>query len=717
MARINQPRIIFLIISGVPSPLIPSSLPAVAVIIYIIMLYLSIALYLVTALLCMRRLFTTPSLGRFVIAFFLTLTAGNILVVEILHFLRALNNPLLYLFVQLLVCTALALLLLDPAGRIFKEPLPRLGFAFQLKFTLESFLSLLIFAVLGLAFYVGTLAPINNSDSLNTHLPRIYYWLQHASLESWYNPVTTKQVFYPINLSIQGLWLFLLSGSEMTFFLIPWLGLAAAVASIYEISLLLGAQRKAALTAALISLSFPVVLLQSYSYQGDVFTAALVLISILFLLLFHKHGNQSDLYLSILAGVIAVGTKQTAFLYVPVYAIALLLIFIKRFPFRLLLKAAAVALLFFGAFSSFKFIQNFTETRVEEPNMIHSGFWYYLSTLASRPAEEYITNGLRYAYQAVSYDGLQGNLKLNLLAARDGSFKRAAERLAVDLESTRFMRLEEGDVFAYGMRLPVNEDASWFGPLSFTLLPLAAVLSLFGRGRKTRRFYVLFSVLLMLVFIVGQVMLKGEGWGPNRGRHMSIAFLALAPLLAALVPSKKFIGGVIALLLGLASVYLAVSVLLINDARPLVTTSSLYNFLARRVDPVEVSNIVEAQYVSRAQKAIKSLLLTSPDRANILSVDHAERLYYQNTAEAPHLRFVNANLLPDEPLFIYIEDLSVLEYGLFGLNRTRDLHPVASPEDVPSGATLLAAKARLTELPPGFKVIREDEAYWLLVRD
>jgi len=670
------------------------------------MLYLSIALYLVTALLCMRRLFTTPSLGRFVIAFFLTLTAGNILVVEILHFLRALNNPLLYLFVQLLVCTALALLLLDPAGRIFKEPLPRLGFAFQLKFTLESFLSLLIFAVLGLAFYVGTLAPINNSDSLNTHLPRIYYWLQHASLESWYNPVTTKQVFYPINLSIQGLWLFLLSGSEMTFFLITWLGLAAAAASIYEISLLLGAQRKAALTAALISLSFPVVLLQSYSYQGDVFTAALVLISILFLLLFHKHGNQSDLYLSILAGVIAVGTKQTA----------LLLIFIKRFPFRLLLKAAAVALLFFGIFSSLKFIQNFTETRVEEPNMIHSGFWYYLSTLASRPAEEYITNGLRYAYQAVSYDGLQGKLKLNLLAARDGSFKRAAERLAVDLESTRFMRLEEGDVFAYGMRLPVNEDASWFSPLSFTLLPLAAVLALFGRGRKTRRFYVLFSVLLMLVFIVGQVMLKGEGWGPNRGRHMSIAFLALAPLLAALVPTKKFIGGLIAIVLGLASVFLAVSVLLINDARPLITTSSLYNFLARRVDPVDVSNIVEAQYVSRAQKAIKSLLLTSPDRANILSVDRAERLYYQNTAEAPHLRFINANLPPDEPLFIYIEDLSVLEYGLFGLNRTRDLHPVASPEDVPSGATLLAAKARLTAVPPGFTLTAENEAYWLLAR-
>lgn len=681
------------------------------------MLYLSIALYMVMALLFMLRLFRAPSLGRYVIAFFLTLTTGNILVVEIMHFLKTLDNPLLYLFFQLLLCAAAVLLLFDPAGKLFKEPLPRLNIGLHAKFTLESFLSLLILAVLGLALYIGTLGPISNSDSLNTHLPRIFYWLQQGSLESWYNPVTTKQVFYPINLSIQGLWLFLLSGSEMTFFLISWLGLAAVTASIYEIALLLGAPRKAALTAALVSLSFPVVLLQTYSYQGDVFTAALVLISILFLLLFHRDGMHRDLYLSILAGVIAVGTKQTAFLFVPVYGLALLLIFIKRFPFRLLVRAVLAAVIFFAALSSLKFIQNATETRVEEPNMIHSGFWYYLSTLASRPAEEYITNGLRYAYQAMSYDGLNGDLKLNLMTAKDNDFKRVAERTGVDLESSRFMRLEEGDTFAFGERWPVNEDASWFGPLSFTLLPLAAVLALFGRGMKTRRFYMLFSLLLMLIFIVGQVMLKGEGWGPNRGRHMSIAFLALAPLLAALVPGNKVIGGLITLVLSLASVTLSVSVLLINDARPLITTNTLYTHLAKRIDPIDVSNIFEAQYVSRTQKAVDALLLTSPDRASILSGDYADRLFYQNSAEAPHLRFVTSNLPAQEPLYIYIEDLSVLEYGLFGVNRTRTLHPVASPADVPAGAALLAAKARLSELPPGFTLTAEDEGYWLLVRE
>ena len=680
------------------------------------MIYLSTAMYLVIGLLFMQRFFRAPALSRLIMSTFLTLTAGNILVVQILHFLKTVDNPLLYLAVQLLLCAIAGLLLVDPAGRLFKEPLPRLSFGWSRKFTLESFLSLLIFAVLGLALYIGALAPISNSDSLNTHLPRIYYWLQHGSLESWYNPVTTKQIFYPINLSIQGLWLFLLTGSEMTFYLITWLGLAAVVASIYEIALLIDASRTAALSAALITLSFPVVLLQTYSYQGDVFTAALVLISIAFLLLFHKEGNRSDLYLSILAGVIAVGTKQTAFLFVPVYGLALLLNFIKRHPFRLLLKAVLAAMIFFAAFSSLKFIQNATETRVDEPNMIHSGFWYYLSTLASRPADEYITNGMRYAYQAISYDGLQGSLKQNLVATKNANFKLTADRLGVDLESSRYMRLDEGDTFAYDLRWPVNEDASWFGPLSITLLPLAVVLSLFGKGMKTRRFYVLFSVLLMIVFIVGQVMLKGEGWGPNRGRHMSIAFLSLAPLLSALIPGRKVISGLFALVFALASVTLSVSILLINDARPLITTNSLYTFLAKRIDPIEVSNVFEAQYVSRTQKAVNSLLLTSPDRANILTGDYTERLYYQNSIEVPHMRLVNENLPADTPLYIYIEDLSVLEYGLFGINRTRELYPVASPQDAPSDAMLLIAKERMGDFPSGFSLITEDEGYWLVAR-
>jgi len=381
------------------------------------------------------------------------------------------------------------------------------------------------------------------------------------------------------------------------------------------------------------------------------------------------------------------------------------------------LKAALAAVIFFLAFSSLKFIQNATEKKVDEPNMIHSGFWYYLSTLASRPAEEYITNGLRYAYQAISFDGLQGSLKLNWVARKNASFKQTADRLGVDLESSRYMRLEEGDTFAYDLRWPVNEDASWFGPLSITLLPLAVVLSLFGKGMKTRRFYVLFSVLLMLVFIVGQVMLKGEGWGPNRGRHMSIAFLSLAPLLSALIPGRKVISGLIALLFALASVTLSVSVLLINDSRPLITTNSLYTYLAKRIDPIEVSNVFEAQYVSRTQKAVNSLLLTSPDRANILAGDYTERLYYQNSIEVPYMRLINENLPADEPLYIYIEDLSVLEYGLFGINRTRELHPLANPQDAPAGAALLIAKERLSDLPPGFALISEDEAYWLVVRE
>lgn len=80
------------------------------------------------------------------------------------------------------------------------------------------------------------------------------------------------------------------------------------------------------------------------------------------------------------------------------------------------------------------------------------------------------------------------------------------------------------------------------------------------------------------------------------------------------------------------------------------------------------------------------------------------------------MRLVNENLPADTPLYIYIEDLSVLEYGLFGINRTRELYPVANPQDAPSGAALLIAKERMGDLPPGFSLIAEDEGYWLVAR-
>ncbi len=83
------------------------------------------------------------------------------------------------------------------------------------------------------------------------------------------------------------------------------LALIVVVLMIYEIAILLGATPFAALFAALASLCYPVILLQTYSYQGDVFVAALALVSVFFLLRYFRGDQQIDLAFSLLALAVA----------------------------------------------------------------------------------------------------------------------------------------------------------------------------------------------------------------------------------------------------------------------------------------------------------------------------------------------------------------------------------------------------------------------------
>lgn len=679
------------------------------------MIYLSLLIYLALAGLFTLRLFNVLTLSKLTIAFFAVVTLGNILVIELLHFFKALNSPTAFLLVQLVICLVAGVVLIDPTARVFKSRLPRLEFKLPKQHWIEWALSVMILVVLGVALYVGTLSPINNSDSLHTHLPRIYYWIQHGSLQSW-DATAATQVFYPINITLQGAWLFLLSGSEMFLFLAMWLGLAAAAAFIFEIAELLGATRAGALLAALVSLSFPVVLLQTYSYQGDVFVATFILGSAFFLLRYHRDSLPVNLALSLLLAIVSVGAKQTSWLYLPVYLLAVLILILKkRISQRTLLSMLGLAVAFFLCFSSLKFIQNLSETHVQETSMIDPGFIGYLRSMASDPPEKFTTNGLRYLYQSLSPQGFNSNLFFKLDNTRIKLFKAVTSRWNIDLESKKYIPALEDTFFVYDSRWPLNEDGAWFGPLSFTLLTAGMVIALIRRD-KTRRIYLALVFILLLLFIFGQVILKGDGWGPNRGRHMTIPVMLLAPLVGLLVPRQRLLRVLIALPLSLLSVYLSLSVLFINDARPLVTTNSLFAYQARVVDNIRVTNILNAQYRAASEKAVKALLLTSPDRSNILDNDYYTRLFYQNTGDIPDVEFVNQNLDPHTPLYLLIEDRTLLEFALFGINRTRDLHPVRALADVPNGANVLVSRQILSTPPAETRLVAENERYMILLR-
>ena len=676
------------------------------------MFYLSLLLYLVSTAFLTLRVFKQIRLSHFTSLLFILITSVNVLVAQLLHFLSALNNPVLFLLTQFILCALLILILVDPLHKIFSSPFPKFSVAFDKPTFLEGFLTLLILAVLGLAFYIGTLSPINNSDSLHTHLPRIFYWLQHGSLSSWY-PTAMTQISYPINISVQGLWLFLFTGSEMSFFLAPWLALAAIAAQIFDIATLLGAEKHAALTAALLGLSFPVVLLQTYSYQGDAFVAALILCSIFFLLRFYQHKHKADLFLSILVLALSLGSKQTALLVLPTYLLALLLMLRNTLSLRTLLIAALFGLITFMLFSSFKFIQNRTEKELEEVHMVNPWFVDHLFGVFQNPFEGYLINGLRYLYQAISLDGFQGELKLNLETQKEEGFRRLSDRLGIDLESRVYLPEYEEGYFEYDFDWPVNEEGSWFGPVSWTLLPLAMLLTLFQKRYPLRKWYLLFTFLLLLTYIFGQVILKGDGWGAFRGRHMTIGVVALAPLFISLIPSKPFYGKTISIILALTAFYLSISVLLINNNRPMITSRTLYQYEERVVYAKPITNPFQARFVSFSDKLIKSLLLTTPDRRSIREESYYGRLFFQNASAIEMINFANRNIHPSETLYIMIQP-SFFEYALFGQNRTREVIPLESLRSLPDSACALVSNSLLEGSAVPFRRIETNQLYTIL---
>ena len=677
------------------------------------MLILSALFYLALSGLLSLRVFKTITFSRTVIFFFLTAVSLNILVGEIMSLLGMLDQGWLFLLIQLLLCVAAGLLLWDPQQRIFHEKLPAFRFKLEVPRGLDWLLVVLIAGVLILCLYIGALAPINNSDSLHTHLPRIYYWIQHGSLASW-DAITVTQLNYPVNLSLQGVWLFLLGGSEKLLFLMPWLALLAAVVLIREIALQLGASERGGLLAALISLSFPVVLLQTFSYQADVFVATLVLSCVFLLLQFIREKIFMFAFLSLWPLAVALGTKQTAFLFLPFYLVILLIYFVReKVKFRRWLVFGGVFLLFFGVFSSYKFIQNYVDRDRLETSMFAS-YRYKLPFSEAGAGRRYATNALRYLYQGISVDGLTGSVKLAAERGREQAFRALSRGLRLDLEVNEYISEGDAETFRYAERLPLNEDAAWFGPLSVLLLPVVVIVVLTGRHKPQKKYLLVALLFLVNVFLIVSVLITG--WSPTNGRYLILPTLLMAPLYSVLLPQRRAPRALVTIVLGLIAGGLAFSSLLINDSRPLVTQSTLYTYQQENLNRSDDAAFLSRAYTYINDRVIEDLVLTSPDRKDIKHQDYYENLFHQSAEDIPDVVFINTKLPPGEPLYALMQK-SIIEYALFGVNKTRDLHPVKNLDQVPVGALVLVDKQLVDAVPAGMQLIAENDHYRIMRKD
>jgi hypothetical protein len=643
------------------------------------MLFVSIIVYLVFSVFIYPYFFERFSLSKFLIIFFVWTYSINILTAEILGLFQLLSNPWMFLGIQIVICALLPLVI----QKYLPKSINNLKSVFITKFDKLSILEIIPLTIISVTFLglyiVGISTPINNNDSLATHLPRIYYWLQHGSLDYW-TSINLVQLVYPINAHIQGLWLFLLGKSEYLFFIVQWFSLIIISATIFEISKELGFSKVEALISTLFGLSLPVVTLQVFSYQGDLTVSALMMASIFFLLIYYRKKHIKSLYASIFCVILAIGTKQTSYFTLPVFSLVILCLLIIDKRLLSFIKKSWLIVFFALMFAFYQNIQNLINiTSFFGIGADLSGQYSSIGQI-QRKATYVIP---RYYYQLVGVDSLPRSIQPSIIEIKKGIFKAILDPIGIDLEKEVFLQIgfDNNESFHYNTQPVLSEDTAWFGPLAFLFFPIAIILSLFKKNKLHRNYAIITFLFFVTYFLL--IFLQRPGWDPYQGRYFILGLCPMIPLVSILIPKQRILRVVVYTVVISCSIVLIFNTLLQNDTKPIITAKSKNNFIHQTIDPLQESTpfqvfIKKVLYKITYPTGFESL------RRNIYSQKYYDQLFYSNNISAKDIEFINSIIPEEEPISVMVAN-NPLEYALFGINRSRSLYSITDINDARQG--------------------------------
>jgi len=645
-----------------------------------ILLILSTLLYIFLALVLQWAIYRRFSLVTFALIFFLVVFSLNVFIFEILGLLHLLDSIPFFFLLQVIFCSIAGFFLLRKTGFQISDLFSGLSEQVKKLHGIDFVLLGIMTLILGGFFAVGISTPPNNTDSLAVHLPRIYYWLQHGSFENW--PATNKnQLYYPIVANIQGMWLFLLAGKETLFFLVSWSSLGVILVSTYAIARTLKFNITSSLVSALVILSFPVALLQTYSFQGDLTVAALVMCSIYLIFSYLTSKKLPELIGAMLAFTLALGTKQTAFFMLPIFAgFVIYLLFTKQIP-----KTDWTYLwlfpLFFLIFTSSRYFQNL------QTNGTIFGVKNVLGSQSLALSDIFLKvqyNLPRYFYQFIGFDGVFKPVAEQLIAVKASAFENISSLLGINLQAPFY--LSGGATFEYLGVPGLTEDTSWFGPLCFIMLPLGLITSLFRKGKRFHQ-YLVFALLTGIGYLIF-ILLQRSGWTPNQGRYFLLGILPFVPLFASVIPRWRKVEVITTSIISFLVIVLAGTTLLFNDSKPVVTYTTVVNWryqVNARIPRDSGLHTLENRILNRLIIYVADF---SPYRQLFIGDDYYHQLYFSHATQIENINFFNSYISPNVPVSIHISS-SIDEYAFFGINKTRDLYPVKNISEVQPGSFFL----------------------------
>lgn len=407
------------------------------------------------------------------------------------------------------------------------------------------------------------LVPANDGDALAYHLARAAFWRQEHQIGYVANAIDLRLDVNPPIAEIGQLATMLLAGSDR-YVALPQLGAYfALVVAVAALARRIGLTPAEATFGALAFATLPVVLVLASSALNDLVVASFLAAAAVSIL----GSGWQRLLLLVLALGLAVGTKFTAILLLPV----LLLVAAvgcprRRWPGLGLAGCTGLAL------GSVWYVLNLAETG--EPD---GGLADQADQRIETTAPALMTNALRYALDVVDMSGApkphsslflaaaavlailgfvrfrRDRRDLSLLVAFAITASVALAPVVDDLGQRAVIRAwaalgrPETAPFVRGFGLNVDADGtlSWYGPLGALLLVLGTVATLYLRKRSgTPRLTIVLALAPWLALLTLAVTIV---WDPHRGRFLVFGVALAAAAWGILLRSDGATAAVVAI--------------------------------------------------------------------------------------------------------------------------------------------------------------------------
>jgi hypothetical protein len=387
--------------------------------------------------------------------------------------------------------------------------------------------AVMLVAVAYQAFLVVATPP-NNFDSLTYHLTRAVAWLQQGHV-GYFDATTARANAFPPNGEIGILATLAFLGSDRLAALPQLLAELAVLVAVYGLARRVGFARGASLFAALLTGTLSEFALESVTTQNDLIVASFVAAAVFFVV----DGRPRLLPLAATAGALAIGTKLTGLLALPILACAALALL----PRRRVAALAVYAALAFVVLGAFTYVENVVRTGHVLGDVPEAD--PYRAQLSAGGTASTVA---RVYWRFVDFSGLDPPVGLTDGLATMGSRAFAAAGVAANPRGATV------GYFSFAPGIASSEDTSYFGVLGFLLVvPLSfGVLAAWAARRVPRPWAVLAAALPLFVLAVALTQ-RYDSW---LGRFMLIPVALTMPLAAWLYQRRLL--AVVAIGLGTA---------------------------------------------------------------------------------------------------------------------------------------------------------------------